>query len=51
MALADVQAHLTTITAAMDRAEIDTGCGRMQTGKAKPKIDPAAVYAARNTTK
>jgi hypothetical protein len=48
MNVADVRAHLTTVTAKLDRAEIDTGLQPDQGMKGKSRIDTAAVYAARN---
>ncbi len=49
MASADVRAHLTTVTAKMDRAEIDGGINPDQRSRQKPTIDVAAVYATRNS--
>jgi ATP-dependent protease ClpP protease subunit len=49
MSIGDVRAHLTTVTAAMHRAEIDTGLTPENGGGGpKPAIDTAAIYAARN---
>ncbi len=48
MATAAIKAHLTTLTAKLDRIEIDGGLDPSHGSKPKARIDVAAVYAARN---
>lgn len=48
MAVDDVRAHLTTITAAKDSVEIDGSLPPDQGTATRAQIDVAAVYAARN---
>lgn len=48
MTLAAVKAHLTTITAKLDKVEIDTGLEPDANAKPKSRIDTAAVYAGLN---
>jgi len=48
MTVEAVKGHLTTITAKLDKVEIDTGLRPESNTKSKPRIDPAAVYAAMN---
>lgn len=48
MRAADVRAHLTTITARLDRVEINGGLDPDQGVRPKPVINVAAIYAARN---
>lgn len=48
MATAQVRAHLTAITARLDRVEIDGNLGPDQGASSKPVIDVVAVYAERN---
>jgi ATP-dependent protease ClpP protease subunit len=48
MPVASIREHLTTITARLDRAEIDGGLDPDRGVRAKPKISVAAVYAERN---
>lgn len=48
MELGDVRLHLTTLTARLDRAEIDAGLEPDQGVKGKPKINVAQIYAERN---
>lgn len=51
MTVDDVRAHLTLYTAAVDKAEIDTGI--KPSGGARPQatLNPAEIYAARNGQK
>lgn len=51
MTVAGVQAALTNVTAQLDRVSAVDGALTPENGKAKPKIDTAAVYAARNQQK
>lgn len=48
MAIADIKAHLTTITARMDGAVIATDLDPNHGAPTAPRIDVAAVYATRN---
>lgn len=48
MTPASIRAHLTTLTAKLDRIEIDGGLDPSHGSRPKPRIDPAAVYASRN---
>lgn len=48
MSVAAVKEHLTTITAELDRVEIDGGLQPENGSKAKPRISVADVYAKRN---
>lgn len=48
MTLEAVKAQLTTMTAKLDKVEIDTGLAPDAGAKAKSKIDTAAVYAGLN---
>lgn len=48
MELGDVRLHLTTLTARLDKAEIDAGLEPDQGVKGKPKINVAQIYAERN---
>lgn len=48
MSSAAIRSHLTTLTAKLDAVEIDGGLAPSHGSKPKPRIDVAAVYAARN---
>ena len=48
MSTAAVRAHLTLITAKLDAIEIDGTLDPTQGSRRTPRIDPSAIYAARN---